>query len=158
MKALPRFAIAFALLIAPLSIISCSPKGSPSASQTEQSIRAILETQVAEWNRGDIPAFMETYVKSDDLRFASGGTIQRGWQSTLERYQTRYPTPEAMGRLAFEELDVQILSEQWAEVHGRYRLYRGGEYSNATGLFTLLMQNTDKGWKILHDHTSAASS
>ena len=28
-------------------------------------------------------------------------------------------------------------------------------YGNATGLFTLLMENTSDGWKILHDHTSA---
>ena len=101
---------------------------------------------------------METYVKTDQLRFASGGTAQRGWQTTLERYQTRYPTPEAMGRLAFEELEIQILSPEWAEVHGRYRLYREGDYTDATGLFTLLMQNTPDGWKILHDHTSAAQN
>jgi hypothetical protein len=63
-----------------------------------------------------------------------------------------------MGRLAFEELEIKILSDEWAEVHGRYRLYRVGDYENATGLFTLLMQYTPIGWKILHDHTSAATN
>ncbi len=99
---------------------------------------------------------METYVKSDALRFASGGTVQRGWEETLQRYQRRYPTDDAMGRLEFEDLEIKVLSEKWAEVHGRYRLYREGDYGNATGLFTLLMQRTNDGWKILHDHTSAA--
>ena len=148
--------IAITLLFVAVFGIGCSPQATPPAAETELAIQAILQTQVDEWNRGDIPAFMETYVKTDQLRFASGGTAQRGWQTTLERYQTRYPTPESMGRLAFEELVIEILSDEWAEVHGRYRLYRGGDYANATGLFTLLMQNTNEGWSSLHDHTSAA--
>lgn len=118
-------------------------------------ISEILERQVSQWNLGDIPAFMETYVKSDALRFSSGNTVQRGWEATLQRYLTRYPDSAAMGRLAFEDLEINVLSDTWAEVHGRYRLYRDGDYSNATGLFTLLMERTDDGWKILHDHTSS---
>ena len=145
-------------LLLPLCIVGCSSLETPSVAKVEQAIQSILQTQVDEWNRGDIPAFMETYVKTDQLRFASGDTAQHGWQTTLERYQTRYPTSDAMGRLAFEELEIKILSDEWAEVHGRYRLYRGGDYGNATGLFTLLMQNTPIGWKILHDHTSAATN
>lgn len=101
---------------------------------------------------------METYVKSSALRFSSGGTVQRGWEATQQRYLTRYPNADAMGRLEFEDLEVMRLSQDWAEVHGRYRLYREGDYGNATGLFTLLMKHTDQGWKILHDHTSAASN
>lgn len=99
---------------------------------------------------------MDTYVKSDSLRFSSGGNVQRGYQETLERYQTRYPNRDAMGQLRFEDLEVQLLSNEWAEVHGRYRQKRGGDYADAMGLFTLLLQNTSAGWKILHDHTSAA--
>ena len=129
----------------------CSEPGTSSNAEIE----AVLSAQAEAWNRGDIPAFMETYIKSDALRFASGGTVQRGWQNTLERYQKRYPTPDAMGRLVFEDLETQRLSPEWAEVHGRYRLYREGDYGNATGLFTLLMQKTADGWKIRHDHTSA---
>lgn len=130
---------------------ACSRPGLTS----NKDIEAVLSTQAEAWNRGDIPAFMETYIKSDKLRFASGGTVQRGWHNTLERYRKRYPTPEAMGRLVFEDLETIRLADGWAEVHGRYRLYREGDYENATGLFTLLMQKTADGWKILHDHTSA---
>lgn len=135
----------------PLLLTACPKPTSSPASDLE----AVLAAQADAWNRGDIPAFMDTYVKSNALRFASGGTVQRGWRQTLERYQTRYPTTEAMGRLAFEDLETMMLSPEWAEVHGRYRLYRDNEYGNATGLFTLLMQKTPDGWKIRHDHTSA---
>lgn len=147
--------IAFACLLPIFAVLQgCAP--SPEALERhEEPIRSVLQTQASQWNQGNIPAFMETYVKGDALRFSSGGTVQRGWDSTLQRYLTRYPSKEAMGRLEFEELKVKILSEKWAEVHGRYRLYREGDYGNATGLFTLLMENTSDGWKILHDHTSA---
>ena len=123
---------------------------------TEAAITQVLTEQVEAWNRADIPAFMETYIKGEALRFSSGGTVRRGWQATFDRYLTAYPTPEAMGHLDFEDLEVLVLTDEWAQVHGRYRLKREGDYGNATGLFTLLLQQTDDGWKILHDHTSAA--
>ncbi len=154
MKATPLILTLSSLQAILLAGLGCSPQ-IPSPASHLESIRNILETQATQWNQGDIPAFMETYVKSDELRFSSGGTVQRGWEATLQRYQTRYPNKEAMGRLVFEDLNIKLLSETWAEVHGRYRLYRDGDYANATGLFTLLMKNTADGWKILHDHTSA---
>ncbi len=123
---------------------------------TTSSIPSILDQQTAAWNAGDIPKFMETYVRSEKLRFASGGSVRRGYAETLARYQKSYPTPEAMGTLTFEDLEVTQLSSKWAEVHGRYRLVRGGKYTDATGLFTLLLTRTPNGWKILHDHSSAA--
>jgi len=144
--------------LATLLILTGCASQSSSLDSAEPLIREVLETQATQWNQGDIPAFMETYVKSDKLRFSSGGTVQRGWEATYQRYLTRYPNKDAMGRLEFEDFEIKVLSHDWAEVHGRYRLYRGEEYGNATGLFTLLMQNTDQGWKILHDHTSAATN
>ncbi|MCB1121118.1 MAG: DUF4440 domain-containing protein [Verrucomicrobiae bacterium] len=135
---------------------ACSSKNDFSPEKERKAILSVLNEQVEAWNRAGIPDFMETYVKGDALRFSSGGNVRRGWQSTFERYQKSYPNPEAMGHLNFEDLEVLLLSDQWAEVHGRYRLRRSGDYSNATGLFTLLLQRTDGGWKILHDHTSAA--
>jgi len=154
MKATPLILSLSSLLAIFLTGLGCSPQ-IPSSESHIESIRNILETQTTQWNQGDIPAFMETYVKSGELRFSSGGTVQRGWEATLKRYQTRYPNKAAMGRLVFEDLNIKVLSDTWAEVHGRYRLYRDGDYANATGLFTLLMKNTTDGWKILHDHTSA---
>ena len=121
----------------------------------EATIRAVLSQQVSAWNRGDIDAFMETYMKSGALRFSSGASIQRGWEAARQRYITKYPNREAMGQLAFEDLEVRILSQNWAEAFGRYRLRRAEPYGDATGLFTLLLQRTEAGWLILHDHTSA---
>jgi hypothetical protein len=99
---------------------------------------------------------METYLKTNELRFASGGTVRRGWQETLERYRSRYPNREAMGKVSFVKVEIKQLSPEWAEVFGEFKLQRGGNYKDASGLFTLLLFKAPSGWKILHDHTSAA--
>ena len=117
-------------------------------------ICAVLGSQQDAWNEGDIPGFMAGYWQSEDLRFASGGSVTTGWQATLERYQARYDTPEAMGWLAFTDLDVTQLSEESAYVFGRWTLYR--ESDEPTGLFTLILRKEAEGWRVVHDHTSSA--
>ena len=47
-------------------------------------IRQVLQRQEDAWNRGDIPAFMEGYWKSDSLVFTGASGPTRGWQATLE--------------------------------------------------------------------------
>ena len=41
------------------------------AASPEQDIRRVLDDQVAAWNRGDIPGFMEGYDKSESTTFVS---------------------------------------------------------------------------------------
>lgn len=123
---------------------------------TQNAIRKVLSDQSAAWNSGDIPGFMDGYLNSDTLRFASGGSITFGWQPTLERYQKRYTDRDIMGRLDFRDLKILILSDRYAEVFGSWHLTRNEQVGNASGLFTLLMQQTPEGWKVIHDHTSSA--
>lgn len=112
----------------------------------------VIEAQQAAWNRGDIPAFMDTY--SGDCTFV-GSEILRGRDAVLARYRKRYPTKAAMGTLRFSDLAVTPLGTNYASVIGRFRLERperdGG---NTHGVFTLLFRKTPHGWKILLDHTS----
>jgi len=120
----------------------------------EKDVKATLKRQDEAWNRGDIDAFMEDYLKSENLRFGSGGDINRGWQVTIERYKTRYPDKVAMGRLSFTDLDVDVVSATDAIVFGRWSLEREADRPN--GLFTLHMKNLDGKWVIVSDHTSSA--
>lgn len=118
-------------------------------------VRAVLDAQLAAWNAGDIEKFMETYWKSEDLRFASGGTVRLGWNEARERFQTTYPDPSAMGQLSFEVARIEQLGPGVAMAFGKWRLDRAaGELS---GLFTLILKRIDGGWRIVHDHTSAGS-
>lgn len=126
------------------------------AKSVESQIRMTLEAQVTAWNNGDIAGFMDGYVRGDSLRFASGGTVQRGWQKTLERYQSRYSTREQMGTLTFSDLEFAEISADYAEVFGKFHLARDKSVGDASGLFTLLMKREGQRWLVLHDHTSAA--
>jgi len=118
-------------------------------------IRALLDAQVDDWNAGDIEAFMQSYWKSDSLRFASGNGVREGWQETLERYKTSYPDKANMGELTFELYDVSVLSASAATVFGRFHLKREAPLEDLTGLFTLILNKKDGAWVIVHDHTSA---
>ena len=112
----------------------------------------MLHTQVEAWNRGDVTAFMAPYWQSEQLTFASGGEVTRGYEATLERYRKRYPDQEAMGKLTFGELELHALGPQSARVLGTWRLERKAE--PIEGRFTLIWQKFPEGWRIIHDHTS----
>lgn len=113
----------------------------------------VLDAQVEDWNEGDIEGFMDGYLRTEELRFTSGNEVRRGWRQTLQRYRETYPDRAAMGTLAFEDLDVRVLSEHAAMVFGRFRLTR--ESDEPTGLFTLLFERHGERWLIVADHTSS---
>jgi len=119
-------------------------------------IKAVLAQQAGAWNRGEIDAFMEHYWKSDTLTFSSGGQTTRGWKSTKESYQRRYPTREKMGQLTFSDLEITPLGDSAALVLGRWRLAR--EESPVGGNFSLVFRKIDGRWVIIHDHTSRADA
>ena len=116
-------------------------------------ITSVLSNQDAAWNGGDIDAFMQDYWKSEELRFASAGTINRGWQATLDSYIARYPDKATMGELSFSDLEIKILSHEYVQVFGHWKLVR--ENDTPGGLFTLLFQKIDGKWLIVSDHTSS---
>ena len=147
-----RFALA-ALALA-LCLAGQTLAQTPAGGSAKEAVEQTLSAQVAAWNRGDVAGFMEGYAKTPTLRFATGATVTHGWQETLDRYKTRYPSRASMGTLGFTDLDTTILAPDAALVFGRWRLKTAAGEPN--GLFTLLLRKTDAGWKIVADHTSAA--
>jgi uncharacterized protein (TIGR02246 family) len=124
------------------------------ASRQELDIIKILLKQEAAWNRGDIEAFTQVYKDSPDTLFISG-RVNRGFAGLLEEYKHDYPSKAAMGTLAFSELEVHTLDEKFAVCIGKYHLERGKkEGGPADGLFSLVLEKTDQGWKIVVDHTT----
>jgi ketosteroid isomerase-like protein len=127
-----------------------------SEAATTKAILAVLDQQVAAWNRHDLEGFMAGYRNSDKLSFYSGGIKTSGWNTTLERYRNRYQSEgREMGHLDFADLEVETLGPDSAFVRGHWNLkMAGGEQG---GLFTLIFRKFSDGWKIIHDHTSASS-
>jgi uncharacterized protein (TIGR02246 family) len=117
---------------------------------------AVVRRQQAAWNRGDLDGFMADYQMADATTMYSGGEIRQGWDTILTRYRKTYQADGAtMGELAFDDVDVQLVGPDAAVVRGRWTVKLPDK--TPTGLFTLLMKNTAQGWKIVHDHTSAAT-
>jgi ketosteroid isomerase-like protein len=119
-----------------------------------QAIRAVLDKQVVDWNRGDLESFATGYKNSPDILFM-GSKISRGYAQMLDTYRNGYSTKEKMGTLSFTALEVQPLDEHFATVTGNFHLERaaaGG--GNADGYFLLVVEKTPAGWKIVRDATT----
>jgi ketosteroid isomerase-like protein len=124
------------------------------ATQLELDVVKVLLRQEAAWNLGDIDAFAKGYKNSPDTLFIST-QIQRGYDSMLAAYHHNYPTKESMGMLAFSDLEVHPLGNDFAVCLGRFHLERGKKNGgNADGLFSLVLEKTPDGWKIVLDHTT----
>ncbi|QEH33827.1 hypothetical protein OJF2_23570 [Aquisphaera giovannonii] len=118
-------------------------------------IRALLERQEADWNRGDLDAFVKGYWNSTELVFQSGGRRTQGYEAMVDRYRKRYKAEgKAMGRLAFSSVEVIPLSADSAFARGAWRLTMP-DGATPGGLFTLILRQLPEGWRIVHDHTSA---
>ena len=121
-------------------------------SRDEAEVRGLLDRQTKEWNAGNIPAFMNTYWKSDSLMFIGKTGITYGWQKTLDNYKKNYPDTAAMGNLKFDLLEVKRLSSDYFFVVGKWHLTRS--IGDIGGIFTLLFRKLANRWLIIADHSS----
>jgi uncharacterized protein (TIGR02246 family) len=147
LAALPLLAT---LAVASDSLRENAPKNDKAA------VEHVLSTQQDAWNRHDLDAFMAGYWNSADLTFFSGGKQTSGWQATLDRYRATYASPgHEMGKLEFSALRIEMLGPDAAFVRGAWHLTMP-DGKTPHGLFTLIFRKFPDGWKIVHDHTSAA--
>jgi ketosteroid isomerase-like protein len=124
----------------------------------EQSASPVAETvlraQQDAWNRGDIDGFMNGYARSASTVFVAEDQVRRAWETVRERYREKYSDRTKMGTLTFSEIEITPLSADAAVVLGRWRLRRANDEPH--GRFTLIFRRMPEGWRIVHDHTSAA--
>ncbi|HEV3145546.1 MAG TPA: nuclear transport factor 2 family protein [Gemmataceae bacterium] len=123
--------------------------------QTSKAIHKLLDDQQQAWNKGDLKGFMEGYWNSPELSFYSGNTKTKGWQQTFDRYRKRYQEEgREMGHLTFSEVVLDGTGPDTVIVRGRWKLEKKAETHD--GLYTLIVRKLPEGWRIVHDHTSAA--
>jgi len=124
------------------------------ATQQELDVVKVLLKQEAAWNKGDIDKFAEGYKDSPETIFLSR-TLSRGYAGMVTAYHQNYPTHAAMGTLAFSELEVHRLDDNFAVCIGKYHLERSKkDGGNTEGMFSLVFEKTEAGWKIVVDHTT----
>ena len=135
------------------ALVCAEPKQTPNSAAE---IQSVVTAQQDAWNRGDIDAFMKGYARSASTVFVSQNEVSRGWDTVRDRYRVKYSDRAKMGTLNFSEIEVTMLAPEAAVVLGRWRLKRTNDEPH--GRFTLLFKHLPEGWRIVHDHTSAASS
>ncbi len=126
------------------------------AAADKAAVEQVLRTQQAAWNRHDLDGFMAGYWNSPELTFFSGSKQTSGWQATMDRYRATYTSAgHEMGKLEFSGLRIEMLGSDAAFVRGAWGLTLP-DGKTPHGLFTLVFRKFNDGWKIVHDHTSAA--
>ena len=141
-----------------LVFLSCNMNNSNTVNTINQdpndinAIKKMLSNQQECWNNGDIDGFMQGYWQSEKLIFTSlRHKPAYGWNNTLERYKSSYPTKSSMGELKFQILDLKLISKTTAKLKGKWELNR--EKDNPNGIFWLDIEKFDKDWLITKDST-----
>jgi ketosteroid isomerase-like protein len=146
--------LALALLAA--LAVALDPAPGTASNDNNSAVEHVLDTQQAAWNRHDLDGFMAGYWNSPELTFFSGAKETSGWQATLDRYRSTYNSPgHEMGTLEFSGLLIEMLGPEAAFVRGAWHLTMP-DGKTPHGRFTLVFRKFPEGWKIVHDHTSAA--
>ncbi|HEY4757898.1 MAG TPA: nuclear transport factor 2 family protein [Chthoniobacterales bacterium] len=137
------------------AVLIAAAQGKSGNSRVGSEIRALLLAQQEAWNRGDIDGFMNGYARGESTVFVSGDEVTRGWQTVRNRYLNKYGDRGKMGTLTFSDLEIEQLAGDCAIALGRWQVKRATD--NPHGRFTLIFRRTPDGWRIVHDHTSAAA-
>jgi len=135
------------LIIACLALWSLSVNA-----QKGESVRQVLNNQLAEWNIGSVEGFMKGYWKNDSLQFLTSKGITYGWENVNNNYKKSYPTKEKMGNLDFEILSEKAIDKTHTLIIGKWKV-KDAEGENS-GYFSLLFKLIDGNWRIILDHTS----
>jgi ketosteroid isomerase-like protein len=149
-----RLAALIFTLLAPAILYAQEPNPLHTATRQELNIIKVLVAQENAWNKGDLAAFASGFKDSPDTLFITHQVL-RGFAGLVDEYKHDYPSKAAMGTLTYSDLEVHPLDENFAVVIGKYHVDRGKKDGGSVeGLFSLVFENTDNGWKIVVDHTT----
>jgi uncharacterized protein (TIGR02246 family) len=116
-------------------------------------IRAVIARMEAAWNRGDFRGYMEGF-QNPGVKFVSKGRMQADWQATLDHYVRDYGgDPDRRGHLHFSDIQVEMLSDDAAQLISHYRLDKPVEAQD--GINTRLFRKIDGRWVIALNHVSS---
>jgi ketosteroid isomerase-like protein len=124
------------------------------ATRMELDVVKVVLAQETAWNNGDIEAYIKGFKDSPDT-YLIGKHISKGYAQILSDFKLDYLTRSSMGTLTYSELEAHPLSDTFAVCIGKYHLDRSKkEGGSADGLFSMVLEKTDQGWKIVVDHTT----
>jgi ketosteroid isomerase-like protein len=149
----------FSALLTVALVVGCSDSrvrsdvGGPA--ELQDAVSHLLSESEKAWNGGDLAGFLVWYKQGSETSFLSASGLTRGWETVRERYAPRFEDGAQRDSLRFEELETRPLAGWLGLATARYVLFQGDSITSH-GVFTLVVENTPDGWRIVHDHSSAA--
>lgn len=139
------------------SACSASDGVTEDPAELQAAVDSLLRTSAAAWNGGDLDGFLLWYRRGAETTFIGSTGLLHGWEAIRQRYAPSFEPGAARDSLRFEGLETRVLGDAHGLATARYVLFRG-DSTTSTGAFTLVLEETPEGWRILHDHSSALSN
>ena len=120
-------------------------------------VAQMLARGAANWNRGDLDAFVDDYLPGAATTYIGGSGTMRGPAAIRAAYAPRFAPGAVRDSLSFEIVDVDALGPDVLNAIATYTLSRhiGARDSvTARGPTSLVMRRVDGRWRIVHDHSS----
>lgn len=147
----PALFAALAACAGTASAPTVAPSGSPQAE-----ITALLQASTDEWNRGSLEGFLVPYLDAPGTTFVGSKGLLRGKAAIADQYRSSWfsgGVPKE--RLSFRDIEVRPLGPGHALAVGRWVVNdRATGAETGAGFFSLTLQRTPEGWRIVHDHSS----
>lgn len=145
------------MAVATLALAACQTSGERTVVVDQAQLRAAVDHLLTEsekaWNGGDLAGFMEWYKRDEETTFLGSSGLMHGWDTIRQRYAGRFEPDASRDSLRFEELVARPLAPWLGLATARYVLFQGDSV-NSTGVFTLVVERTPEGWRIIHDQSA----
>ena len=137
------------LLLSLCSTFSYAAK--PKSKADIKQIIPAMQASADDWNKGNLEGFLTLYDPSATFMMPTGPV---GMEPTKEIYQKYYFNGKMPKQnLSYSDMVVRPLGDKYALLTGAF-LLTGNNLPERKGRYTLVFVHTEKGWKILHDHSS----
>jgi ketosteroid isomerase-like protein len=120
---------------------------------TQATLVRLMDESAVAWNRGDLDTFLATYKDDSETAFMAP-QITYGLAQIKARYaRTYFKDGKPKAQLSYGDLKFRKLGAGHVLMTGRWYLTEP-DGRKTEGYYTLIWENTDKGWKMIHDHSS----
>ena len=113
----------------------------------------MMQTSARDWTRGNLDAFMESYETGNTPTFVTPKAVIHGRDAIRDRYAPRFVPGAMHDALSFDNVEIDLLAPDVANVIAFYKLTRG-DSTTGRGPTSLVMRRRDGHWRIIHDHSS----
>lgn len=125
----------------------------PDPQAVHAGVEELLAVSAEAWNAGDLDGFLAWYDQSPETTFLGSAGRTHGWEAVRDRYAPRFQPGALRDSLRFEDLETRPLGPGLGLATARYVLIQADSVTS-TGVFTLVVRQTPRGWRIIHDHSS----